>query len=778
MKRWGICLLLAAYLVCGAVYAITTPLFEISDELWHYPMVKRLADGQGLPVQNPAEVGPWRQEGSQPPLYYAVMAWATAWIDTHDIDQVRWLNPHADNGVITADGNNNIVIHTYRENWPWQGTALAVRLIRLLSVALSAGTVYFTYALALELAPGQTALALAAAAFGGFTPMLIFISASVNNDTLAILLASAALWLMVKWIRRGDAEAAETHRGWLLPAKELALMGGLLGGAALSKESALGLIPLAGAAALFAHLQAQGVWAPKGFSRQAVYPALLQTARDLLLVFGLAGLIAGWWYWRNLQLYGDWLGWSAFVAIVGKRPHPATLAQLWGERVGFVQAYWGLFGGVSVPLPDWVYTVLNMLAGAGLAGAGWAAAQAVVQRKVTLARLAQWGLLAGWVVLILLGLVRWTSTTWASQGRLIFPAISALSVLMVFGLAHLSRQLLAVFRRVGPSLLPTAAAGFMAVLAAAVPGTVIMPHYAPPGELSAGQVAAIAHPVNADFGGEMKLLGYDLQTAAVLPGGAARLTLYWQSEVAMDRNWSIFLHLVDDQGLIVAQRDRYPGQGALGTTLLHPGQTFADQYVIPVPAATYAPAAAYFEVGLYDLQDGTRLPLNSLGGAAPADPADALKLAPLAISARPGPMPNALRQNFDNLVELSGYAMDQRALKPGETLTLTLYWQARAPIRPNYSVFTHVRGLGDTLWAGEDSWPQKGAAPTSTWKVGQVITDTYHLKLNADTPPGQYDVEVGLYDGATLQRLQAIAPDGRPTDADFVYLSKIRVVTP
>ncbi len=139
--------LLAAFIALGAVYAVVTPLFEVSDELWHYPMVKTLADGHGLPVQDPAAVGPWRQEGSQPPLYYLLMAAATAWIDSSDLDQVRWINPHTDNGLITADRNNNIAIHRADEAGRWTGAALAVRVIRLLSVLLGAATVYFTYRL-------------------------------------------------------------------------------------------------------------------------------------------------------------------------------------------------------------------------------------------------------------------------------------------------------------------------------------------------------------------------------------------------------------------------------------------------------------------------------------------------------------------------------------------------------------------------------------------------------------------------------------------------------
>jgi hypothetical protein len=423
--------------------------------------------------------------------------------------------------------------------------------------------------------------------------------------------------------------------------------------------------------------------------------------------------------------------------------------------------------------------VLNTVTALGFLGAAWSAVEAAVRRKVTLTALAQWAMLVGWIGLIIIGLIRWTSVTWASQGRLIFPAISAVSALVIFGLGSLGGRV----RSAATLWLPTLAAGGLAVLAGVTPFAIIAPHYVPPPELTAQQWAAMSHRVDADFGGEMKLLGYDLDTTALMPGETLRLTLYWQSHIPMDRNWSIFLHVVDDQNVIVAQRDRYPGQGALATTLLQPGQTFADHYAFVLPEATYAPASAYIEVGLYDWNDPARfrLPLVSAQTADASLPSkpDALALAPLEIRARPSPWPNALGQNFGDQIQLAGYTMARRALRPGETLTLTLFWQGLQPMRVNYSVFAHVRGDGDSLWAGQDGWPQQGAAPTSTWKPLQpAVEDTYRLTLKSDTPPGLYDVEVGLYDGMTMRRLQLMAKDGRPMDADSLNLSKIRVLLP
>src|SRR5688572_7875113 len=98
LERRLLLLLLAAFAIVASVYSIITPLFEMSDELWHYPMVKTLADGNGLPIQDPQNPSPWKQEGSQPPLYYYFAAASTAWINTSDVGEVLRPNPHVDNG--------------------------------------------------------------------------------------------------------------------------------------------------------------------------------------------------------------------------------------------------------------------------------------------------------------------------------------------------------------------------------------------------------------------------------------------------------------------------------------------------------------------------------------------------------------------------------------------------------------------------------------------------------------------------------------------------------
>ena len=746
--------LVAIFIVLGSFYAVTTPIFEASDELWHYPFVRHLADGNPLPVQDPNNVGPWKQEASQQPLYYALAAALTFWIDTSDMETVRWLNPHVDTGVLTPDGNINLIIHQpEREALPWHGTVLAVRLIRLASVLMGAGTLVFTWLIARRVFPSRPGLALGAVAVNGFTPMFVFISGAVNNDNLAILLCSAALYLMVQPGSRRVRESLS--------------LGVVLGLAALTKTTALGLIPLALVALVMTGYRELLAMRWGARARWAVQHGLAILLPVLLM--------AGWWYYRNYQLYGDWLGWNAFIEVLGKRAHPASLRQLWSERWGFSLSYWGLFGGVNVAMAEWIYRLLNGLAVVAAGGLVVYLIQEVrrIHRSeprpwwdAAIRRLGPLALLGFWSIAVAVGLARWATITWSSQGRLVFPAISALSILLVAGLfAWLPRRI----GEAGAGLL----GGFMLVVTVLAPLTWIAPAYRPPPAPTAAEIAAIQHPVGVDLGGRMRLLGYDLAQREVRPGEQLELTLYWEVLAPMERDWSVFVHLNDPViHAPVAQRDRYPGQGFLATRSLQPGQTLRDRTVIHVPGTVYEPSQTQLVVGLYDYagQSGERLRT--------AEGADVVDLGPVQIvTAIDSPYPNPVHTNFGDQLALVGYQAEPRRLRPGDTLTLTLFWQALDEIKVDYTAFTHVIGVDDPsnrIYAQHDEALPGGS---STWRKGQTVEAVYRLTLEPNTPAEVYEIEIGLYTwdpAGGLIRLQLITEEGRPID-NFLILGKVRV---
>ncbi|UCC62356.1 MAG: glycosyltransferase family 39 protein [Anaerolineae bacterium] len=752
-SRTGITLILILYLILALTYSVVTPLFEASDELWHYPMVKHIADHWALPEQDPEATDaeqPWRQEGSQPPLYYALGAALTFWIDTDDMPQVRWLNPHADNGIITPDGNVNLAIHTDREMFPWRGTALAVHLVRFASVLMGAGTVLFTYLIARQVLPGRKDIAVGAAALNAFLPMFLFISGAVNNDNLTWLLCSASLWQLLRMVNDPVKDPEKAHWPRPLDRRSLVLLGLTLAAGVLTKESALGLLPLTGLAI------SSVAW------RRRSWRYFIEGG---LITAGLVAAIAGWWYWRNLRLYGDWLGMDMFYQVLGTRANPASLRQLWGERFGFAMAGWGLFGGINVSMDGWTYDLLNWVAVISIAGLLLAALRTThraIRNTHHASRTTPWAIFLLWPLIVLISWSQWARVTWSSQGRLVFSALSAFCVLMFHGLSQFVPRRATLW-------LGVILAGFLLVVAAAAPFAYIAPSYARPATLTDAEIAAISHRLDLTFGDRIRLLGYDLEATETRPGGTLHLTLYWQSIASMDRNWSVFVHLLDENDAIVAQRDMYPGQGLYPTSLWPVGETIANRYVLHLAETAYAPSAARLEVGLYDYlaPKQERLPASAGG--------DNVRFGQIAVAPNPGDVPNPVRFNFGDRIALVGYEMDRRAVRAGETLTLTLYWEGLAKMDENYSVFTHVRGEGTQLWAQKDAWPLEGDAPTAAWQVGQHVVDPYPLTLHPATPPGVYDVEIGIYLAGTGERLRLITPDGRLV-VDYLLLSKVRVL--
>lgn len=783
-SRW-LTLILLLFVLLGIIYALTTPPFEASDELWHYPMVRHLADGNALPVQvfDPALAGPWKQEASQPPLYYYAAAALTFWIDTSDMAEVRRENPHVDNGLITEDGNSNLVVHDPQAD-PWRGTLLAVRLVRFMSLLMSSLTVYFTYRIASAAFPGRPEIALGAAAANAFLPMFLFISGAVNNDNLAIMLSSLALFLMISIVamtersRHLDQALTSWRRTgmWLL-------LGAIIGLALLTKEGTLGLIPLSwGVCFVTAWLEK---WPEKSKGTGETILRLLQIfARSLgyfILVLLPVIVIAGWWYLRNIQLYGDFLGWSAFIAVLGERAHPASLLQLWGERRGFLMAYWGLFGGVNVPMAGWVYTVFNALLIVSVIGFFLVAYREL--RSWVISKQGKWRSLHDFIdnimrfvvdhfalivallfsAAVVVGLIRWATTTWSSQGRLVFTAISALSTLFMIGLAGWMPQRTAKWAVGAVSL-------FFLLIAAAAPFLWIKPAYEPAAFALAQDVDF--EDVNITLGDTLRLSRAAIEAGeagdnTLEPGDSLWVHLEWDVLGPVEEDWSVFVHAVDPVlGRPLAQRDMYPGQGLLLTSWLEPGNRLDNSYQLRIPETAVSPAELAVVAGLYNVQTGERLMAN--------DGSDTIPLGSIIVKGAAGEYPNPTKINFEDRFELVGYTLEPRSAAPGSTIQLTLYWQPLQPLEDDYTFFAQVVDQDTTRWASLDSMPPAG---TSTWPVDEVQLIPMSLSISPDTPADVYPIIVGIYtrgsDGE-FDRLQIQTEDGRLTN-DFLELTQVRI---
>ena len=146
-RHWPLCVILVLFTGVGLLYVINTPNFEGSDEPDHFEYVRSLASGNGLPLLDPTPGAVVNSEAHQPPLYYAVAAAATFWLDTRDAGALGRENPHRTFDPLALT-NRNLFVHTRAEGLPYQGTTLAIHVARLVSLLFGAGALIATYGLA------------------------------------------------------------------------------------------------------------------------------------------------------------------------------------------------------------------------------------------------------------------------------------------------------------------------------------------------------------------------------------------------------------------------------------------------------------------------------------------------------------------------------------------------------------------------------------------------------------------------------------------------------
>ncbi len=109
--------------------------------------------------------------------------------------------------------------------------------------------------------------------------------------------------------------------------------------------------------------------------------------------------------------------------------------------------------------------------------------------------------------------------------------------------------------------------------------------------------------------------------------------------------------------------------------------------------------------------------------------------------------------NFGNRIRMLGYDLEPATVKPGGQVRITFYWQALQEVHPDYFVTTNLldpfgESFGQTILE-----PVSGKYPTSLWRRGAIIPDSFAVRLPADAHSGKYRFEVGLLDRIAFDRL-------------------------
>ncbi|MBN1977796.1 MAG: glycosyltransferase family 39 protein [Anaerolineae bacterium] len=731
----GLAIILALYVIVAVLYGALTPIFETPDANGHYAYIHELTEGRGFPVHDtPSGERVTGYVAGHPPLYYLLSAAATFWVkDDVDFADWAWFNPFHAMGNADAAANKNRLVHTDAEAFPWRGTPLTVHIARLVSTALGALAVVAAYGIVLEFFPERRWLALGAAAFTAFNPMFLFTAARVSNDAAVTAFSSLAVWGAVRLAMRG------------LSWRGLALPGAAYGLAALSKLSGVILGPVLLLALLFDAWRVGHYKVSRLFCRD-------QLARLLaggVILFGTTAAVCGWWFIRNLVLYGELMGtdaWLSHTATV--RADPIGFLDVIPQLKGLEMSYWAMFGWFNVAAASWMYQVwwvLVRLAAFGLASIlvdQWTARR--------FPRPLQAGLVvAAFSLLLIFGSVwRFIMIVLGSQGRYLMPVTAVISILMVLGLDRL------ILHRFTPGLALFLGVGQLAIALICL-FAFILPAYARPQLVEESALPADMLRFDVTFEGTpIQLLGGVIEADGVRPSESVALSLYWRALETVQKDPIAFVQILGKDAEPLVGEDCYPGRGNFPATLWQPGVIYRDRYRLVVAADAETPIIAALHAGLR-WQGAERLIGLFPSGRPVPEPVLFDLVALRSIEQPSDKVAYPVGARIGDAITLAGYDISAQEVRPGETLTVTLVWRAEGAPDGDYTAFVHLVDGDGNLVAQDDHPPLGDEYRTSFWARGDVIRDAYSLTLDEDQPPGGCTLLIGLYDPAAQVRVPA-----------------------
>jgi 4-amino-4-deoxy-L-arabinose transferase-like glycosyltransferase len=371
----------------GVIHAFSTPIGgtgyqDAPDEAAHISYIQTVASGH-LPTKSAPHAsvksGYPDYEWHQPPLYYVLAA------------------PFLEFGI-----------HT----------------LRLFSLLCGLASIVFIYKCAKLIRPADELVWLCAAGIAGFTPAHVAILSAVNNDALLELSFSAVLFLLVKAIKQAPTPG------------DAVLLGAAFSAAMLTKTTALLLIPVMISAALL------------GRKTRTIRVGI---AKHCLIAGSVVMLLCGWWFVRNVSLYGEPLPLRAFQQSFGGTAQAIDVVNgKWGIRVdgwsGYwllvtkwcFQSFWAVYGnaldarnGIPRFLDDRVYLLMLVLCIAAVAGI----IKLHFRRKALFTIAQQYGIYIELMTLVFVGAayLLFVSRYFQTQGRYLYPAMSAISLFLAMG---------------------------------------------------------------------------------------------------------------------------------------------------------------------------------------------------------------------------------------------------------------------------------------------------------------------------------------------------------
>lgn len=694
--------IIGIYLLLAISYSWMMGPFEGPDEPEHFAYISWLIDEQTLPPQGDgAWETPLHQEASQPPLYYLVASLFVRFIPLHNPPATFRPNPYyfALPTHYTIDDNENTHLRHSSDTQPLTGGWLALYIARSVSIAFGLLLLVATYQLTQEVEPQ---LAVWVTLLVATIPQLLFITGVVSNDVPASALSTLTLWLLLRALCRQPT------------VPQFFLIGIFYGLAILTKISTAALALPLGIAIL-------SLWRKKSKTK------LLQLG--LALTLG-ATLIAGWWFGHNLLLYGSPLGlethdnapWAINPAIGRGDP----LAQ-W---IDVFQSFWLAFVGGGLRLPSWAYTILACVCLVAIGG--WLLGRRPNQthQPPTIT----WIILLATIVAIGLALEIWMWRVLAHHGRLMFPAIAPIAILLVTG-----------WQRIHPRLMQGLVSG-VALLALSIPFWLLPAAFLPPRPMP--EMASASYQWR--FGELAQLHSLTLDRPSAKAGELLTVQLCWQTLQKADRDYVLFVQLVGPENQVVAYRHTHPGLGKYPTSNWQAGIIFCDPIRLEIPTQLPQTLLYQVEVGWFDPTTNQRLP-----AFAADQPLGATFAATVRLEKQNQERVMEMPASADPLFLIDHSLPNQTPIiwQTGKSYPFRLTWGVAQPVEVDYTLFVHLRNEQGENIAQADGPPLNGWYATSYWTEAEQVMDNRLFSLPTNLSPGNYNLVVGWYEPISGQRL-------------------------
>ena len=384
-RRWLV-LIFSLYFVLAVGYSLLMPIWEAPDEPAHYHLAWHLAryDKYASPEIN--------YEAQQPRLFYFFGSWIIRALDK--------VNPEFTWYSLPKENKFNIRIPEPRfewtdENYRFVPGVYILRWVNILFGGVALWLIWKTFKL---IAVDEPVLSLAALILAALTPQYLHIMSSVNNDALGTLAGALLFYLAIRTFKEPSARIGLLL---IIPAILLPLV------------TKLTVLPVSAAVLV--------IIAWKWFFERTQKRWLLYSSLLVLLGAGILYLL----FPEIVRSAASEIQWRLFSF----RENAFTSKYIRFIVSQIVWTYWGKVGWLAAGLPFWVVCSLT---GLGLIGMTLHARRLLKSKS----RYPQYNLwLAIWLAatFTFLAVLRNGLTTRATQGRFLFPAIGALSILMVAG---------------------------------------------------------------------------------------------------------------------------------------------------------------------------------------------------------------------------------------------------------------------------------------------------------------------------------------------------------